>query len=81
MDVFNSRFIFFILLVYLLDFFNSQESSRPWTKYVRRLELVNTFFHLSGDLPSDGENSSTLRPFFTGFRGILGDLTAALKSK
>ena len=80
-----------MLPVYLFDFFNqfysfdpyclSQESSRPWTKYVRCLELINTFFHLSGDLPSDGENSSTLRPFFTGFRGILRDLTAALKSR
>ena len=59
----------------------SQESSRPWTKCVRCLELINTFFRLSGDLPSGGENSSTFRPFFTDFGGILRDSTAALKSK
>ena len=74
--------IFSITSVYSFDLYClSQESSRPWTKYVPRLELTNTFFHLSGDLPFDRENSSTLRPFFTGFRGILRDLNAALKSK
>ena len=52
--------IFSISFVYSFDPYRlSQESSRPWTKYVRRLELINTFFRLSGDLPSDDENSST----------------------
>ena len=65
---------FFQSVLYCL----SQENSRPWTKYVRRLELINTFFHLSGELRRE---LLDLKQFFTGFRGILRDLTAALKSK